>query len=637
MTVVPPQKYTSRQRTYPSKSTTSLPSPKPKLQRNSRSHSVFEGVIIDLPSPKKRKVSRSAPKPAAPANQAILEVSSDHSEDVRPSQRTAKAKGKASSSKAKPKLSPPPASKSKKRSRSHRTPSSPSASSSSDSDSLPVPASLKKQSQARKRARTQADRRNKLERLTQGVKHRRSDDEESDEAYIVDDDAEIVFDTDVEDELAELDGKERKKRRRELAKVDKEKERKKRAQANGGVPSSSSGTGSSSDGDSSEDLPAPSKLKTKASKKARIVSSEDEVEVVSKPKPKSQDKGQGKETSKDKAAAVAAEKKAKADRYAAELLASDDAEGETSSSRRKKTAGKLKKKKKRQEEEPDDLEILDEQTVFDERFRSQKDAGAKFAALRAARESASIFFPFFPFSFLKLTSPFLRETERAGAQKKTLILESDDEATSDTHSRSHSTRPAPAQTSASTSTKLARNGPKYMGAPSSSSEEESSSDDDSSGGSSDSSNGTESFIVDEEDVEAKKIVDAFLEETRGNAQGYASFRPSLLPFPCFVADLPYPRHSLKYHLKVRLPHSLTPLSHPRSKLTIVSFLQTYLLWVIHDIVCPDVNWLSKSQPEFRDAQSRVHSTIDGMLNSLIGSSAWKVRLCSPPSLPRAQR
>jgi hypothetical protein len=52
--------------------------------------------------------------------------------------------------------------------------------------------------------------------------------------------------------------------------------------------------------------------------------------------------------------------------------------------------------------------------------------------------------------------------------------------------------------------------------------------------------------------------------------------------------------------------------------------QTDLLWLIHIIVCPEVDWLKPSQPDFRDAQARVLKHIQGMLDSLVGSAAWTV-------------
>jgi hypothetical protein len=65
-----------------------------------------------------------------------------------------------------------------------------------------------------------------------------------------------------------------------------------------------------------------------------------------------------------------------------------------------------------------------------------------------------------------------------------------------------------------------------MGAQSSSPESQSGSDDDS-GSSGSSSTGIEDFIVDEEDADAKKIVDEFVEQLRSDSAG------------------------MRYHLKVR--------------------------------------------------------------------------------------
>ncbi|KAK4054462.1 hypothetical protein OIV83_000956 [Microbotryomycetes sp. JL201] len=52
------------------------------------------------------------------------------------------------------------------------------------------------------------------------------------------------------------------------------------------------------------------------------------------------------------------------------------------------------------------------------------------------------------------------------------------------------------------------------------------------------------------------------------------------------------------------------------------YLKTYLLWLVHTIVCPDVDWLEEDET-FRVAERAVTNRLQDLLRALIGSSAWR--------------
>ncbi|GAA5856735.1 hypothetical protein JCM8547_008815 [Rhodosporidiobolus lusitaniae] len=524
-------------------STTSTTAP----QRKKRSASVFEGVIIER-SPKKKLTKKTsstlstAPsavsrlkgsvnlfKDGSPAPikeekaSRTLDLAKSSSEDdsdapVWPSQRKEPQSKKA----AKEKAAKEKAAKGKKRSHSQRT-----LTPSSDSDSLPVPESLKKQLQKRKRQKKEVDRRKKLATLTQSTQDRRSADEgSSDSAYVVDDDAPLRYDTDVEDEMHGLDSKGKKRRRKELEKKALEKGKGKQREV---VVSSSSG----------EESDQPKNMQKKAGKgTVRDSADEEEEEEV---RPAKKDKGKGKKKSKEE--------------VQAELLATDESEDADSEEvgRRRKKGGKkqLKKKTKRRQrsdEEPDDLEILDEQTVIEDRFRTLKDKSSRFAALKASRE----------------------QRVAAANKSKRIGLDSGDEveaASQGTRSRSQSARPSAA------ASKKSR--PTYLGAASSSSESESEDGSDVSFGSDNTTDIDEFLVNDDDDDEARAIVDTFREGVRGRSQG------------------------MRFYFK------------------------TYLVYLIHTVVCPQVDWIDMKDTDFKEARNRVQEHLRGLLQSLIGSSAWK--------------
>ncbi|GAA5950321.1 hypothetical protein JCM21900_001116 [Sporobolomyces salmonicolor] len=232
----------------------------------------------------------------------------------------------------------------------------------------------------------------------------------------------------------------------------------------------------------------------------------------------------------------------------------------------KETAKEKERSKKRRhrrspsvDEEPDDLEILDEVTVREDKLRARKSKAGRFAALKAARQR--------------------KAPSDSQAKPPRMVLDSSDE--DEASSRAASASPYPASLSQlrhahQQSFGAHRPSPRFLGDPShpSSSSSESSSSSDSDRATPDLDDNLEHFIVDEDaDDEGQAIVKEFVESVRGKSQG------------------------IKYYLK------------------------TYLLYLVHLIVCPQVNWLD--DPDFKEAQERVHGQLQGMLQSLIGSSAWK--------------
>ncbi|GAA5887189.1 hypothetical protein JCM5296_004553 [Sporobolomyces johnsonii] len=228
-----------------------------------------------------------------------------------------------------------------------------------------------------------------------------------------------------------------------------------------------------------------------------------------------------------------------------------------------KEKGRSKKRRHRRspsvDEEPDDLEILDEVTVREDKLRARKSTAGRFADLKAARER--------------------KAASSSQAKPPRIVLDSSDE--DEASSRAASASPYPASLSQlrrahQQPTRTHRPSPRFLGDPShpSSSSAESSSSSDSDSATPDLDDNLEHFIVDEDaDDEGRAIVQEFVDSVRGKSQG------------------------VKYYLK------------------------TYLLYLVHLIVCPQVNWLD--DPEFKEAQERVHGQLQGMLQSLIGSSAWK--------------
>ncbi|BGP32358.1 hypothetical protein JCM10296v2_004139 [Rhodotorula toruloides] len=431
-----------------------------------RSPSVFEGVIIYV-DPKKR-LPGSAIKGKAPARKVRpIQLDSDgsSSDEVAVSPKL-KGKGKATVD-----------TKGEKRARSPYSSSSAASSSSasdSDSDSLAVPATIaasnrrirsQREDRLNKSAlrdsgkkgrdgkRRKVDTKRKLVALSQGARDRRSADEDSDGFDFVVDDEVVEYDTPTDE-----DEEERDRRRARNARV---------------------------------------RAKGKGKGKERTVESEgggavDESDESADPR---REKGKGK--------AVSAESRKAIQR---ELLASgsenDDITGVSAKSRarqkakarkeaeaRKEKAGRKRRRQKgsddsdsgedEEDEDMNDLEILDEQTVFEERFRSRKSGAGKFATLKAARDQKQ-------------------------AKNKAIVLDSDDEAPPPTARK-------PARTK--------RSSPRFMGDIDHSPSSDSSSDSSDSSDTDSTSSSGDSFIVDEENPDDDKFVEEFRESIRGQMQG----------------------------------------------------------------------------------------------------------------------
>lgn len=49
--------------------------------------------------------------------------------------------------------------------------------------------------------------------------------------------------------------------------------------------------------------------------------------------------------------------------------------------------------------------------------------------------------------------------------------------------------------------------------------------------------------------------------------------------------------------------------------------QTYIQWIIREIVCPEIEWLKEKS--YNEAYDQCTKAFKGLVNSLIASSAWK--------------
>lgn len=208
------------------------------------------------------------------------------------------------------------------------------------------------------------DTKRKLTALSQGVRDRRSEDEESDEEdFVVDDDDAIIYDTTTTEEEDEQPPPLSKKQKKAAAKR-KGKER------------------AVSDDEDEEDRPTSTKKKEREKGKSRkqvqrdllVTDSEDEQPTRSASKRKHGKKKGGREDDDE-----------------------DDEEEEPV--QRKKRRRRQRRRLSESEEEsnsddgiddgPEDLEILDEETVIDQKFRTLKTNESKFASLKAARDRES--------------------------------------------------------------------------------------------------------------------------------------------------------------------------------------------------------------------------------------------------------
>ncbi|GAA5991009.1 hypothetical protein JCM11641_007309 [Rhodosporidiobolus odoratus] len=549
-----------------------IPKPVPAHSRPPRARSVFEGVIIEI-SPQeaaRRALARKAAINAAQRKKsgdklfartwetteeekAIVLGSSDDDVD---SGTAARSKGQGEGKGKEKEVTVVYGKKAKTQGKKRPRAASPSSSSScpsgssSDPDPLPVPSSLQKK---KTKKPTQSKRRKirgkrvKLSTLSQGVRDRRSADEDErsgDEEFVVGDEEGLVYDTDVEE------GEERREGGRAgnpKGKGKKGREELRKRVRNG------------------EDSEEGEEVGRKKGKNKRVAESEDEGRK-SGGKGEKRAKASGTKEDMDKKKTKKKKKQVDVTAPDFDIFASENEEDassedniQPSSSKAKVKAVPLKKKEKTKvvekktkrsrvrDEEPDDLEILDEQTVFEEKLRKTKDPGARFRELKAARAQRAA----------------------ATARNKRIVLDSEDEdsATPAPRSRSHSLRP-------NGSPKRPARQHSYLGAPSSSSSSEDSDEDSevSSGSDSDTTD-IEEFIVSEEDEEAKAEVEKYREGVRAKSQG------------------------LKFYLK------------------------TYLVYLIHHTVCPEVDWAQ--DPEFKEARERVTQHLQGLTQNLITSSAWK--------------
>ncbi|GJN90682.1 hypothetical protein Rhopal_003694-T1 [Rhodotorula paludigena] len=311
----------------------------------------------------------------------------------------------------------------------------------------------------------------RLAALSQGRRDRRSADEGSDAEFVVDDDEEIVWDTPSEEEEApRVPAKRRKGKGREE------------------TTASEQDDAEEEDVDEDEDERRRAKTRRKGKGKAKSATRDevqrgllatdsegDESDRLGLPKQRS--KGKRKDTS-------SSSRKKKHDQ---------DREGKRKRARRARSDDSV-------DDEPDDLEILDEETVLEDRYRTIKDNSGKFAALRAAREARS--------------------------NRNKVVLDSDDEAPTSPRK--------PSQTQ--------RVSPRYLGRTGPSSSNDSGSESSSSGSSNtdDSESSIDKFIIDEEgDEEARRTVDAFRETVRGQSQGLVFYLKTYLLYLVHVIIDPH--------------------------------------------------------------------------------------------------
>ncbi|GAA5833554.1 hypothetical protein JCM9279_001557 [Rhodotorula babjevae] len=479
--------------------------------------------------PTRRSLSRtrrSTKAPSAPSllGQPVSSSASGSDDDILPvrgKKRTRPRSPSASASEQAP--SPKRSSKTKK---SARAPSSsPASSAASADDDLPIPESIAADNKRRaskrehqqqdaalrssaKKDKAQGAKKRRLAALTQGRRERRSAEEESDVDFVVEDDV-VQYDSSAPEEEQAATAK--------RSAADKKGKGKARAREE--------------DEDSDE---APARRSSSQKKqKARL-------------KDKSREDVQR------------------------ELLATDSDGSDVGvggSSRRRKKGSSRRNKRRRPssddddvDDEPDDLEILDEDTVRENKFRARQDKSSRFAQLKAARERASRLSSASDLSS-SADEPRFVHAERA-AKNKAVVLDSDDE---------------PPSTAKVASSQVRH--PHYLGETSSSGSSSGSSshaDEDEPAhprmATEDLSEDLDGFIVDNSDDD--QVVHSWRESVRGQSQG------------------------LRYYVK------------------------QYLSLLVFLIVDPQCDWLA-SDKEWRDAHQRVHSHLTGLLNSLISSSAWK--------------
>ncbi|KPV74915.1 uncharacterized protein RHOBADRAFT_49790, partial [Rhodotorula graminis WP1] len=406
-------------------------------------------------SPSKTRRSTKAPSAPSLRRRPLTPSASDSDNDILPVSGKKRARPRSSSTSAS-EQAPIRQSSSKTKKRA-RAPSSSSATASEDDD-LPIPESIVADNKRRaskrehqqqdaalrssaKKDKAQGAKKRKLAALTQGRRDRRSADEESDVDFVVEDDV-VQYDSSAQE----------------------------------------------------EEQPAPVK-KGKGKARARDEDEQEESDEAPARRSSSSQKEKGRRA-KDKSR----------EEVQRELLATDsdgsDADVGGSSRRRKKGSSKRKKRRRPssdEDDEPDDLEILDEETVRENKFRARQDKSSRFAQLKAARE------------------------QRA-AKNKAIVLDSDDEPPS----------------TAKVASSQARH-PHFLGETSSSgSSSDSGSDEDSDDeparprmATEDLSEDLDGFVVDESDGD-DQVVHSWRESVRGQSQGLRYFVKNYLAYLVFL-------------------------------------------------------------------------------------------------------
>ncbi|GAA5870838.1 hypothetical protein JCM3774_001690 [Rhodotorula dairenensis] len=540
--------------------------PAGKLLPPKRQMLVFDSLDIDLP-PRKRRAepantkagSRAGPSAAAKkqssttvkedSDEELTSIALGHPHDTADETDNQPVKRLHNSSPRKRSR----VSSSSARSSSPATSLASDASDSEVADDLPVPASIAADNKRLKAKRETAlnnaalrsprksksgkvrkvDTKRKLTALSQGVWDRRSEDEESDEEdFVVGDEDAIIYDTSTDEDEQDAGSLIHKKEQKKQSRKGKE-------------PAISEGNGGEE-----EDAAASSKSKTKKKKEERR--KDKWRKQVQKELLATDTEGDQQPTPKASKRKVGGKGK-KAGRVVRSETDNDD---DDPSPRKKQRQQQQRRRRRRSSEAsselvddgPEDLEILDEQTVFDQKFRTLKTNESKFASLKAARE-------------------------RRKASQKAIVLDSEDEMPATTQHRSQRVTTG--------------SQPRFLGDPDHNSADSSSeSDSDSDGSDSESSSSSDGRSDGRSDGQGS--IDDFLAEDDGNDEEVARYR----------AEMQIKSQGMRWYYK------------------------TYIILLVYMIIDPDRDWRGQDD-ELRTADEKVTQEIEGLLNSLVGSSAWK--------------
>ncbi|GAA6051017.1 hypothetical protein JCM3770_005457 [Rhodotorula araucariae] len=451
--------------------------------RRERSASVFDGVII-YTGGKSRRPATAKPGPSRPSKPSALReavgtengaTSASDDAPIRPSRRAGKSTTKG---RGKKRVAPPSLS---------------SSSSPSDQEDLPVPASIaadnarlamKREQRLQDAAlrsggkggkkKARVDTKRKLAALSQGRRDRRSADEESEGDFIVDDGV-IQYDS-----TEDGDGAPVRKRRDEKGKG--------RAR-----------DGDDDDEEASDDSVRRSLPKKKKKKKGGEGGGEKEKSRKEVQREllavDSDDEDVGPSRRHQKVSAPSSKGK-------------EDRKGKVQAKEPHKKRRRVRSSEDEGDDEPDDLEILDEVTIREEKFRARQDKSSRFAQLKAARE------------------------QRAAAKNKVVVLDSEDETPPPRSLRMRT------GTSAGTNPRAHRSSPRYLGAEedeSSESESSSVTDSRSVAEQTDWSENLDGFIVEgEPDAEGAAEVDKLRESIREQSQGLRFYVKQYLAYLVYL-------------------------------------------------------------------------------------------------------